>query len=76
MSSRRVYDVSPKGEQWKVKERGAERAIGVFDRKEDAVDRAREVAAKQPLAQVVVRKQDGSIQTEYTYGDDPYPPAG
>ncbi len=68
--------MSPQGDQWKVKERGAERAIGVFDRKEDAVDRAREVAGKQPLAQVVVRKQDGTIQAEYTYGDDPYPPAG
>jgi len=76
MSDRRVYDVSPKGEQWSVKERGARRAVGFFERKEDALDRAREVASKQPLAQVVVRKQDGSIQTEYTYGKDPYPPEG
>ena len=37
---------------------------------------AKEVAKNQPPSQVVVRKQDGTIQTEYTYGDDPYPPRG
>jgi len=76
MSSRRVYDVSPMGDKWAVKARGPKQASLVFDKKEDAVDRAREMAAKLPLAQVVVRKQDGTIQTEYTYGEDPYPPAG
>jgi len=30
--------------------------------KSDAVDRARDVAKKQPTSQVVVRKQDGTIQ--------------
>lgn len=28
------------------------------------------------LGQVIIHKQDGTIQTEYTYGDDPSPPAG
>ena len=76
MSRRRVYDVSPKGEKWAVKERGASRAVGIFDNKSDAVARAREVAKNQPLAQVVIRKRDGSIQTEHTYGKDPHPPKG
>jgi hypothetical protein len=76
MSKRRVYDVSPKGKEWSVKERGADRAVGNFAKKSDAVDRAREVAKNQPRAQVVIRKQDGSIQTEHTYGGDPYPPKG
>ncbi len=76
MSKRKTYDVSPKGDQWTVKQRGADRAVGNFDKKSVAVERAREVAKNQPLSQVVVRKQDGSIQTEYTYGRDPYPPKG
>lgn len=76
MSKRRTYDVSPKGEQWTVKERGASRAVGNFDKKSEAVERAREVAKNQPLSQVVIRKQDGSIQTEHTYGQDPHPPKG
>jgi hypothetical protein len=50
--------------------------IGNYDKKSDAVDRARDVAKKQPSSQVVVRMQDGTIQTEYTYGDDPFPPRG
>lgn len=76
MSKRRTYDVSPKGNEWTVKERGADRAVGNFDRKAEAVERAHEVAKNQPLSQVVIRKQDGSIQTEHTYGRDPYPPRG
>jgi hypothetical protein len=76
MNKRRVYDVSPKGNEWTVKERGAARALGNFDKKVEAVERAREVAKKQTTSQVVIRKQDGSIQTEHTYGKDPYPPKG
>jgi DNA modification methylase len=76
MSKRKTYDVSPKGSQWTVKERGATRAVGNFDKKADAVQRAREVAKNQPISQVVIRKLDGTIQTEHTYGKDPYPPKG
>lgn len=76
MSDRRVYDVIPSGDQWSVRERGAGRAVGNFENKSDAVQRAREVANNQPLAQVVIHKQDGTIQTEHTYGDDPHPPEG
>lgn len=76
MSKRKIYDVSPKGNQWTVRQRGADRAIGNYDKKPDAIDRAKEVAKKQPASQVVIRKQDGTIQTEYTYGDDPFPPKG
>lgn len=76
MSKRRVYDVSPRGDQWVVKERGAERAVGVFDNKADAVARGAEVGKNQGNSQVVIRKQDGSIQSERTYGRDPYPPKG
>ena len=76
MSKRKVYNVSPKGDQWSVKQRGAERAVGIFDNKADAVARATEVAKNQGTSQVVIRKQDGSIQTEHTYGKDPYPPKG
>ncbi len=76
MSERRIYDVSPKGSDWVVKERGADRAVGRFDTKAEAVDRARDVARKLPTSQVVIRKQTGEFQTEHTYGNDPYPPKG
>jgi hypothetical protein len=76
MSKRRVYDVSPKGDQWVVKERGADRAVGIFDNKSDAVTKGAEVARNQGNSQIVIRKQDGSIQSERTYGRDPNPPKG
>ncbi|HYV45407.1 MAG TPA: DUF2188 domain-containing protein [Myxococcaceae bacterium] len=76
MSKRKVYDVSPRGEGWAVKQRGARRAVGLFEDKSDAVSRARGIAKQREPAQVVVRTKDGSIQTEYTYGGDPSPPRG
>ena len=60
--------VSPTGERWAVQERGAARAVGVFDTKLDAVARATEVAKQVADSQVVIRKDDGSIQTKRTYG--------
>ena len=76
MSKRKTYDVSPAGNRWEVKGRGAKRAVAVFDHKADAITRAKEVAKKAVDSQVVIRKADGTIQTEYTYGHDPFPPKG
>ena len=75
MSKRRIFEVSPKGNDWTVKERGGRAVIAEFADKADAVKRAKQ-EAKKPFSQVVVRRKDGAIQTEYTYGRDPYPPVG
>ena len=64
---RNVYHVTPDGDGWKVKKEGAARASASTDNKKPAIDRAK----KAPLGQVIIHKQDGSIQTEYTYGEDP-----
>lgn len=77
MSKRVVYRVTPTGSgDWKVKRDGTERADSVHQDKSDAVDRMKELAKSFPKAQGVIHKQDGKIQTEYTYGSDPYPPKG
>ncbi len=76
MAKRVTYTVAPDGDRWKVKKRGGSRATGTFDRKEDAVSRGRELAKAQERGQLVIKKQNGRIQTEYTYGDDPFPPRG
>jgi len=76
MSERKVYHVTPGSRaRWQVEE-NAQRAASLHDRKAEAVSRARELAKSGRLAQVIVHKQDGTIQTEYTYGDDPHPPEG
>ncbi|MFA5858010.1 MAG: DUF2188 domain-containing protein [Elusimicrobiota bacterium] len=75
--SRKVVYVNPaKGGSWDVKSRGAEKAAGNFENKSDAVGRAKEIAKNAPLGQVVIKGVDGKIQTEHTYGKDPYPPKG
>lgn len=76
-SRRTIVDVSPTGKgDWKVQKRGSQRADRVFKNKQDAVKRARYLAKSQDLGQLVIRKSDGKIQTEHTYGQDPFPPKG
>ncbi len=59
---------------WQVKDEQEERASSTHEKKDEAVVRAKELAKGQALGQVIIHKQDGTIQTEYTYGDDPSPP--
>jgi len=59
---------------WNVREENASRASSNHDTKADAIARAKELANKHALGQVIIHKQDGTIQTEHTYGKDPYPP--
>ncbi len=77
MANRKTYHVTAKrGGGWNVKGENASRASSTHDTKADAVDGARKLAKSQPLGQIVIHKQDGKIQTEHTYGKDPYPPKG
>jgi hypothetical protein len=73
---RKIYDVVPEDGDWRVEARGARRASGVFDTKDEAVKRAVELAKAHELGQVVIRKRDGTVQEERTFGRDPYPPKG
>jgi hypothetical protein len=69
---RKVYHVVPAPEKgWLVKEEKNKNPSARADRKTDAVKRAKELAKKAKLGQVIVHKKNGQIQTEYTYGDDP-----
>lgn len=77
MSNRKVYHVTKnKNEGWDVKKENATRATKNLDTKDEALKVAKELAKNADLGQVIVHKQDGKIQTEYTYGKDPYPPKG
>lgn len=77
MPKRKVYHVIPSpGRGWDIKKEGGKRPSGHFDTKDPAIDRGRELAKSSGLGQLKIHKQDGKIQTEYTYGEDPYPPKG
>ena len=59
-----------------MQKEGGQRPSTHADNKADAVARGKDLAKKAPLGQIKIHKQDGKIQTEYTYGKDPHPPEG
>lgn len=70
MRSRSVYHVLPYEDLWAVKLAGDslnEHAAS----KEMAVARAKELARRSTLGQVVVHGRDGKIEQEFYFGDEP-----
>ena len=67
-----VYHVVPNSsaERWVVSQEKAE-FRREFDTKEDAVEFAKERAKAAELGQIKVHKQDGNMEYENTYGEDP-----
>lgn len=69
MATLTIYEVTARDDGWAVEREGAGRPTAVEARKRDAVERAREIAHRQEPSKVVVYKQDGTVQTSYTYGE-------
>lgn len=67
--------VVPRGDQWAIRGAGAKRDTEVFDRKQDAVDRARQISQRQQT-ELIVHREDGRIQYRDSHGNDPHPPKG
>lgn len=74
---RTVFHVATRDGQWVVtRERRPDGEFDSFETKEEAVTRARGEARQQLPSQVKVHRTDGTIEHEFTYGDDPFPPRG
>jgi uncharacterized protein YdaT len=73
--SKRNQHVVPRDDQWAVRGAGAKRDTELFDRKQEAVDRAREISQNQQT-ELVVHGQNGRIQYKDSHGQDPFPPKG
>jgi hypothetical protein len=74
--ARRVFWVSPSGSKWTIKEQGSAVILYTYDTKESAVIFASTYAKGYQPSQVKIQLADGTIEKEYTYGDDPFPPKG
>jgi len=75
---RKVLYVSPHGIQWKVHWQG-ENEGAIHIRKEDALAAARKMVAQLgagSVSEIRVQHANGTFETEWTYGKDPYPPRG
>ncbi len=77
MSKRTSYHVTkrPDGD-WNVIKAGGQRPSSTHETQSQAIAAARVQAKQQPLGQVVIHGTDNKIRNEYTYGKDPFPPAG
>ncbi len=77
MSARKVYHISPRQEGgWQVKAEKASRASNIEKTKAEAVEKAKELAKAVTEGQIIIHKKNGTIQTEHTYHNDPFPPKG
>lgn len=76
---RRVFTViySKRYNEWQIREAARSRwgsavAIpGPFGRQREAIAKGRVIAKKHQPSQLVIRRKNGRILTEYTYGADP-----
>jgi hypothetical protein len=73
MSNQTHVATHPKG--WAAKDTGNEKASRVFDKKQDAVDWARQ-HSRRVESELVIHRKDGTIGQKDSHGHDPYPPKG
>ncbi len=72
MARRKIWHVVPHGDGgWAVKKEGAQRASGLYDAKDEAIEGARNLAKRNEPSQIKIHGTDGKIQTKHTYGADP-----
>ncbi|MGW4521342.1 DUF2188 domain-containing protein [Amycolatopsis sp. NPDC004378] len=72
--SRKKYWVVPNSGNWDVKHEG--NVLSSHYLKEAAVKAGTKVAKANEPSQLIIKRADGTIEKEYTYGNDPYPPVG
>lgn len=70
----RIHVTGTRGD-WRVVREGNERASATAATKDAAIERARELAMPQG-GQVIIHGTNGRIQSERSYGNDPFPPKG
>lgn len=73
--TKRNQHVVPREDGWAVQGAGAKRATELFDRKADAVDRAREISRNQGT-ELLIHGRNGQIQSKDSHGNDEFPPKG
>jgi uncharacterized protein YdaT len=73
--SKRNQHVVPHKDGWAIRAADASRATATFERKSEAVDRAREIAQNQ-RTELVIHGRDGQIHSRDSHGPDPFPPKG
>lgn len=72
----RTHHVVPNpGGGWDVRRAGAERSSGHFDRKQEAIERGREIS-RNAGTELKIHNLNGRIGQSDSHGNDPFPPKG
>ena len=71
--AKKAIEVKPRGDQWVVQKQGTSKAASVHETKAPAV-KAGTQQAKNEKTELVIKKQDGTIQNKNSFGNDPSPP--
>ncbi len=72
--ARKEHHVVPDPDSgWNIRRNGSKRSSRHFDRKQDAVDRARELSQNQNT-ELIIHNKDGKISRSDSHGHDPCPP--
>ncbi|MEF8816297.1 MAG: phasin family protein [Salinibacter sp.] len=66
----RVFHVAPNDDGWTITVEGEDAPVGSHDTKKEAVSAARAAAKEQAPSQLVVHKQDRSVQESFSYDAD------
>jgi hypothetical protein len=69
--ARNIYRVIPEGALWAVQFGGS--VVGRWRVKDNAVRRARSLAASDEPSMVTIHRPDGSIEREWRFGHEPSP---
>lgn len=75
MSTKSTHVVPNPDGGWDIKQSGATRSSGHFDKKQDAVDRARGISRNKG-SELYIHNKDGKIGKKDSHGKDPFPPRG
>ncbi len=75
MSSKSSQHVVPHPSGWAIRRSGSSRVTEVFDKQQQAIDRARGISQNQG-AELFIHRADGTIRSRDSHGNDPHPPKG
>jgi hypothetical protein len=66
--SRRIFEVSPDGSNWKVVDRLGRIATKYFEPRTAAIEYGQQLAQQNQPSRLVIRRREGTIDREQTYG--------
>lgn len=75
MKNKSTHVVPSSSGGWDIQQSGGQRSSGHFGRKQDAIDRARQISRNQDT-ELVIHNKNGRISQKDSHGNDPFPPKG